>query len=396
MTLNQLEYFQKVATLQHFRQAAELLKISQPSLSRSMSLLEEELGLMLFEHHGRNVVLTKSGRGFLEHVNRILEEVHIAEHKMKQLAGSGGHIDIAYVFPLANYYIPHTVRSFLDIDRNKHVTFNFNQTHTADMIQGLKSDRHDVIFGSFVADEPDISFVPILNQNMVVITPKEHPLVQKESVCCSDLTDYPLIGYDRYSGLGGFTRNFYKEKKLNVNIVCECPDENAIAALVAEDFGIALVARVDAVDQANVTACRCRPYPHRLYGIHPRQIPDSRCQTFHPVCQKRWEGLLKCLPIAFFYIFNKFFYNRRQIFFLQLRQIYITFIWWILNIQYIYIQIFKYRNLRHYRNSKIFCHKTCHRCIFQIPGDKEVFPSDQQILFRQAHGLLEQQQPIFP
>ena len=50
MTLNQLEYFQKVATLQHFRQAAEVLKISQPSLSRSMSLLEEELGLMLFEH----------------------------------------------------------------------------------------------------------------------------------------------------------------------------------------------------------------------------------------------------------------------------------------------------------------------------------------------------------
>ena len=44
-----------------------------------------------------------------------------------------------------------------------------------------------------------------------------------------------------------------KEKKLKVNIICECPDENAIAALVAEDFGIALVARVDAVDQANVT-----------------------------------------------------------------------------------------------------------------------------------------------
>ena len=212
MTLNQLEYFQKVATLQHFRQAAEVLKISQPSLSRSMSLLEEELGLMLFEHQGRNVVLTKSGRVFLEHVNRILEEVHIAEHKMKQLAGSGGHIDIAYVFPLANYYIPHTVRSFLDIDRNKHVTFNFNQTHTADMIQGLKSDRHDVIFGSFVADEPDISFIPILHQDMVVITPKNHPLAQKDTVSCSDLTEYPLIGYDRYSGLGGFTRNFYKEK----------------------------------------------------------------------------------------------------------------------------------------------------------------------------------------
>ena len=110
-----------------------------------------------------------------------------------------------------------------------------------------------MIFGYFVADEPDISFIPILHQDMVVITPKNHPLAQKDTVSCSDLTEYPLIGYDRYSGLGGFTRNFYKEKKLKVNIVCECPDENAIAALVAEDFGIALVAKVDAVDQANVT-----------------------------------------------------------------------------------------------------------------------------------------------
>lgn len=252
MTLNQLQYFQKVAELQHFRQAAEALKISQPSLSRSMALLEDELNLMLFEHQGRNIVLTKSGRIFLEHVNRILDEVHIAEYKMKQLAGSGGHIDIAYVFPLANYYIPHTVRTFLDIDKNRNVTFSFNQSHTVDMIRGLKADRHDVIFGSFVPDEPDISFVPILRQEIVVITPKDHPLTKKENVCCSDLTKYPVIGYDRHSGLGGFINQFYKEQKLNINTVCECPDENAIAALVAENFGISLVAHVDAVDQANV------------------------------------------------------------------------------------------------------------------------------------------------
>lgn len=252
MTLNQLEYFQTIAELQHFRQAAELLNISQPSLSRSMSSLEQELNVLLFERQGRNVVLTKSGRVFLEHVNRILDEIHIAEYKMKQLAGSGGHIDIAYVFPLANYYIPHIVRTFLDIDKNRHVTFNFNQTNTADMVKGLKADRHDVIFGSFVPNEPDISFIPILHQQMVVITPKGHPLSQEDSVSCEELSQYPLIGYDRNSGLGGFTGRFFKEHQLNVNIVCECPDENAISAMVAENFGIALAAHVDAVDNANV------------------------------------------------------------------------------------------------------------------------------------------------
>lgn len=49
MTLNQLTYFQKIAQLEHFRLAANELNISQPSLSRSMDTLENELGIPLFE-----------------------------------------------------------------------------------------------------------------------------------------------------------------------------------------------------------------------------------------------------------------------------------------------------------------------------------------------------------
>ena len=52
MTLNQLRYFQAVARLQNFRAAAEELYISQPSLSRSIDALEQELGVVLFENKG--------------------------------------------------------------------------------------------------------------------------------------------------------------------------------------------------------------------------------------------------------------------------------------------------------------------------------------------------------
>ena len=75
MTLNQLTYFQKIAELEHFSRAAEELNISQPSLSRSIDTLEQELGLPPFEKQGRNVALTKYGRIFLEHTERILAEV---------------------------------------------------------------------------------------------------------------------------------------------------------------------------------------------------------------------------------------------------------------------------------------------------------------------------------
>ena len=77
MTLNQILYFQTVARHQHFRLAAAELSISQPSLSRSIAVLEEELGIILFERKGRTVTLTKYGKLFLEHADRILDEVRL-------------------------------------------------------------------------------------------------------------------------------------------------------------------------------------------------------------------------------------------------------------------------------------------------------------------------------
>ena len=96
MTLNQLNYFYQAAMLQHFNQAAEKLNISQPSLSRSITALEDELGITLFEKSGRNVVLTKAGKIFLEHVTQILDDVKRAELKMHQLATDGGQHTVTF------------------------------------------------------------------------------------------------------------------------------------------------------------------------------------------------------------------------------------------------------------------------------------------------------------
>lgn len=130
MTLNQILYFQKVARLENYHQAAEELYISQPSLSRSMAALESELGVALFEKKGRGVTLTKAGKLFLEHADRIAGDCDVAVGKMQELSSDGGKIDIGYIFPLAGHYIPHKVRKFLNQEENKNVVFNFWQNHT--------------------------------------------------------------------------------------------------------------------------------------------------------------------------------------------------------------------------------------------------------------------------
>lgn len=252
MTLNQLNYFYQAAILQHFNQAAEKLNISEPSLSRSISTLESELGLLLFEKRGRNVVLTKAGEIFLEYAAQILDDVKRAENKMHQLITDGGQINIAYVSPLAREYIPNIVSNFLSLEQNKNITFNFSQDVTDVNIDGLKKGNYDLIFGSYNENEPNIEFVPITRQEIVAILPVGHPLTGKKAISASDFAKYQVLCYIKHSGLGKSTRNFFSEHGITPNIICESPDENGIASLVAKGFGIALIADVDAIHREGI------------------------------------------------------------------------------------------------------------------------------------------------
>lgn len=208
MTLNQLTYFYHAATLQHFNQAAEKANISEPSLSRSIAALEAEFNVILFEKKGRNVQLTKAGNVLLKHATYILNEVQATENKMHQIATDGGHIDIAYVSPLARNYVPRTVRAFLSKSQNKNVIFNFHQDITSKNVEGLKLGNYDLIFGSYAENEPDIEFIPIIQQEMVVILPKNHPSAHLPFVSSEIFVQYPVLSYDRSSGLGKYTHSF--------------------------------------------------------------------------------------------------------------------------------------------------------------------------------------------
>ena len=68
----------------------------------------------------------------------------------------------------------------------------------------------------------------------------------------SAFADYPVLGYTRTSGLGRLTRDFFTKNDVEPNFICESPDENGIASLVAANFGIALVADVTSIHRDDV------------------------------------------------------------------------------------------------------------------------------------------------
>ena len=257
MNLNQLYYFKTVAKVEHFRYAAELLNISQPSLSYAISSLETELGAELFEKQGRNVTLTKYGKIFLGYVTTALDTLDEGKKQIEALTNeNSGHIDIAYVAPLAFHYIPETVRNFLDQPhlQQLEITFTFKQAFTAYILEGLKSGTYDLGFCSYVEDEPLIHFEPICKQELVAIVPPHHPLASFERINLKQLEPYPFVGYAKGSGLGKITRRLFKEAKLHLHIICEGEDETALLGLVAQSFGVSVIAKTEALEHINVKA----------------------------------------------------------------------------------------------------------------------------------------------
>ena len=88
MNLNQLQYFKILAQEEHYTRAAQMLSITQPSLSHAIAQMEEELGTRLFEKKGRNIVLTRYGKLFLPYVEESLKVLEEGVQRTRELNGS--------------------------------------------------------------------------------------------------------------------------------------------------------------------------------------------------------------------------------------------------------------------------------------------------------------------
>lgn len=243
MNLYHLRYFATLAHLEHYTKAAELLSITQPSLSHAIASLEKELEVKLFEKEGRNVVLTKCGRAFLEDVEKSLEILDSSVSKL-QLTGTGeGRIDVGLLRTLTTDFMPGIVRGYLDLHPNKHIDFHFHNSTglTPDILEGLKSRKYDIAFCSKVDSETSVEFIPVARQELVLIVPNGHPLSHLTEIDLSETLPYPQVAFSKRSGLRPIVDKLFEKCGGEPNIVFSVDEDQAVAGLVGANFGIAVV-----------------------------------------------------------------------------------------------------------------------------------------------------------
>lgn len=247
MNLQHLRYFITLANLEHYTKAARQLHITQPTLSHAISIIESELGVILFDKKGRNISLTENGKAFAKNIQEALNLIDDSVATLQAQTIKSFNINIALLRVLSHRVIPNLTRQFLTDNPNSPANFIFynDSGMTEDLLRGLIDGRYDLAFCSKIGLNPQITYIPIAVQDMVIVVPKNHQLAQKEHVSIADTLAYPQIWFSKKSGVRPVVEKLYQDQMDQVKIQFEIEEDETIAGLVAQNFGIAILPKLD-------------------------------------------------------------------------------------------------------------------------------------------------------
>jgi DNA-binding transcriptional LysR family regulator len=192
MEFRQLRYFVAVAEELNFGKAAERLYMTQPALSKQIQTLEKKLEIELFKRTKREVQLTQAGQVFLEQAKRLLKDAEQGVQLAKQAArGEIGQLIISYTPSALHSVLPEILRVFGD--RYPDVKIAMTEMSTEKQVEALQEHQVDVAFLHPPLREKFLQLQLILEEEILLVLPKNHPLLTHEKIPLSALAKESFI-----------------------------------------------------------------------------------------------------------------------------------------------------------------------------------------------------------
>ena len=198
MEFRHLRYFVAVAEEESVTRAAKKLHVSQPTLSRQIADLEDELGVALFDHGARTIGLTGVGRVFLEEARAVLQRGDLAVQMIRAVAGGKrGEINVGYAPSPTVELLPQILRLFQE--SNPDIRVQLHDTSGAETIAGLHSGALDVALTvqGLQKTMAGLTFEELRRYALCVAVPAGHPLAAARKVSLKQLVNEPFIAYSR-------------------------------------------------------------------------------------------------------------------------------------------------------------------------------------------------------
>jgi DNA-binding transcriptional LysR family regulator len=240
MDFRQLEMFRSVAEEGGFTRAAERIHVSQSAVSRQVKLLEDELGGRLLHRHGRRVALTPSGELLLKLANRVQRDIQDA---VWQITETGklhrGRLHVGGGMTVCLLILPRLLKRFRKLYRE--VDLRVTSGTSEAILRLLRNHEVDLGLLTLPIVGADLEVVPVLKEEMVVVTAPGHPLARSRAVDPKDLARYPWILFESGSNSRKVIDRFFLEKGVPADVAMETENVEIIKAMVASGLGIALI-----------------------------------------------------------------------------------------------------------------------------------------------------------
>ena len=303
-TLRQLQVFEAIVRLGSFTRAAHELFLTQPTVSMQIRKLTDAMGLPLFEHVGRNVRPTEAGMELYEACRRMFETLANLEMKVADLKGmKRGRLRMGVV-TTAKYLAPEILGQFSRLYPG--IELALKVTNRERIIERMHANEDDLyIMGQAPVGQIDVETYHFAPNPLVLIAPRDHPLVGKKKISLSRISKEPFIMREPGSGIRDATLRLFRSEGLHPQVRMELGSNEAIKHSVVGGLGLAVLSAhtltLDGADGAvAILDVEHFPIMRQWYIVHPKGKELSLvARTFldfaitsEPEIQKRLELLL--------------------------------------------------------------------------------------------------------
>ena len=277
MNLQQFKFVRETVRRDYnLTEAARALYTSQPGVSKAIIELEDELGVKIFERHGKRIKgLTKPGVAVAQIVDRIMREVDNLKKVSDEFARRDeGGLTIACTHTQARYALPKVIPAFRKQYPKVHLSLI--QGSPAQLAEMVLSEQADLAVATEALEQTaGLVTMPCYSWEHVVVVPPDHPLAdltssQARNLSLEQLASYPLITYDRaFTGRSAMDSAF-NAKDIHPDFVLEAIDADVIKTYVELGMGVGIIAGV-AYDIRRDPGLVGIPVGH-LFGMHTSRL----------------------------------------------------------------------------------------------------------------------------
>lgn len=241
LSLRQLQIFESVSRLGSFTRAAEQLSLTQPTVSMQVKKLEEGVGIPLFEQIGKQIYLTDAGRLVRDRSQNIIDAVTNLEMEIADIQGlKTGMVRLAVV-TTAKYLAPRALGKFCDIYPGVDVALKV--TNRERLLERMNQNLDDLYIIGHPPKDDGVIFERYLDNPLVVMASRKHPLAAQINIEPEQLAEYPFIMRETGSGTRMATEQYFHRHGIKLNIRMELGSNEAIKQAIDAGLGLSVLSR---------------------------------------------------------------------------------------------------------------------------------------------------------